>query len=156
MPSLIRPTTDIDLDWVKPLVDAAHPEALTEEQVELMLTDPKSVSYGEPTVPTFCCCTYQDIPEGHAVAAGMSTQVAYLLPLQVNEAYLREVIMPLLAKTLYEVGRTFPTALADPLWAQLDERLAALFETIVGTSRRGRVVTLPTLQDFIDKVALWL
>ncbi len=152
----IRPTANTDLDWVKPLVDAAHPEALSEEQVELMLADPKNVCYGEPAVPTFCCCAYQDISEGHAVAAGMSTQVVYLVPLRVNETYLREVIMPLLAKTLYQVGQTFPRALDDPLWAQLDEALAVRFESIVGTNRRGRVVTLPTLQTFIDKAGSWL
>ncbi len=152
----IRPTANTDLDWVKPLVDAAHPEALDAEQVELMLADPKSVCYGEPAIPTFCCCTYQDIPEGHAVAAGMSTQVAYLVPLRVNETYLREVIMPLLAKTWYQVGQTFPRALSDLLWAQLDEVLAARFEAIIGTNRTGRVGSLPTLQEGIDKVGSWL
>jgi hypothetical protein len=156
MPDPLRPAVDTDLNWVKPLVDAAHPEALGEEQVRLMLTNPQAVSYGRPDVPTFCCCVYQEILEGHAVAAGMSTQVAYLLPLQVNEAYLREVIMPLLARTWYQVGEAFPRALGDPLWAQLDERLAELFETIIITNRNGRVVSLPTLQEGIDKVASWL
>lgn len=152
----IRPAIDDDKDWVKPLIDAAHVSSLGDEQIEAMLKDPRSVCYGDPTIPTFCRCVYADVLKGHAVPAGMSTQVAYLLPLKIDEAYLRATIMPLLAKVMYEVGVTFPKALDDMLWASLDEPLAELFEEIVGTERGGRVVTLPTLQEGIDKVAEWL
>jgi hypothetical protein len=154
MPTAIRPATDADKDWVKPLMDEVH--LLGDDQLEAVLKDPRSVSYGDPTIPTFCRCVYIEVLRGHSMPAGMSTQVAYLLPLKVDEAYLRATIMPLLAKTWYEVGVKFPRALSDPLWAQLDVPLAALFEKIIGTERAGRVVSLPTLQEGIDKVAAWL
>ncbi len=157
MPSLsnIRPATDADKGWVKPLIDAAHLESLGDAQIEALLKDPRSACYGDPNIPTFCRCVYAEVLRGHSVPAGMSTQVAYLLPLHADAIYLRTVIMPLLAKTLYEVGVKFPRALSDPLWAQLDVALASHFQTIVGTDRTDRLVTLPTLQDGIDRTAQW-
>lgn len=147
----------------------AQPEAPTERSLERLLDADEGTDNFDPAPGhqnAWCRVVARDIPHGiyeerpgkFVIPPGVSTEAPYILPQHHDQAWVDDVLVPLLKPCLEEEARKRPDALERPLWAFTDASLAVFWQrskiqASVKRTRSGRaLVYVPTLQEAIARL----
>ena len=156
----LRLLSAADVDWALPIMRTAQP-GLNDEAVAAILEQAVAVA-DEVKGLIFTCFALPLRPAALGLGTGPSTQVEWGVPpppaagtTAQLAAYVQDRL-PVLATCLYQTGLRYPAWLTEPVWGTMPVLSAARrWQTAFASSRSGKLLSLPTLQQAIDRSAAY-